>query len=74
MFLMPNDQQQLEAIKSLALSQLAELRAAPKPTYSLDGQSVSWETYAASLERTVDWCDQKLAALAPFEIRSEGIT
>ncbi|MCE9555209.1 MAG: hypothetical protein K8T91_17810 [Planctomycetes bacterium] len=68
------DQQQLETIKSLALAQLAELRAVPKPTYTLDGQTVSWESYAASLERTIDWCDQKLAALAPYEIRSEGIT
>lgn len=68
------DQQQLETIKSLALAQLAELRAVPKPTYSLDGQTVSWESYAASLERTIDWCDQKLAALAPYEIRSEGTT
>jgi hypothetical protein len=68
------DFQQLTAIKSLALAQLAELRAAPKPSYTLDGQSVSWETYAASLERTVDWCDRKLAELVPFEIRSEGTT
>lgn len=69
-----SDQQQLETIKSLALAQLAELRAVPKPTYTLDGQTVSWESYAASLERTIDWCDQKLAALAPYEIRSEGTT
>ncbi|MCE9546922.1 MAG: hypothetical protein K8T25_15715 [Planctomycetia bacterium] len=68
------DEQQLSAIKSLALSQLAELRLAPKPTYTIDGQSVSWESYALSLQRTVDWCDQKLAACAPFEIRSEGCT
>jgi hypothetical protein len=68
------DQQQLETIKSLALAQLAELRAVPKPTYTLDGQAVSWESYVASLERTIDWCDQKLAALAPYEIRSEGTT
>ena len=71
---MPTDQQQLESIKSLAIAQLAELRAAPKPSYTLDGQSVSWESYAASLERTIDWCDRKLAALTPFEIRSEGTT
>ena len=71
---MPNDQSQIEAIKALALAQLVELRAAPKPTYTLDGQAVSWESYVASLERTVDWCDRKLAALAPFEIHSEGTT
>ena len=68
------DQQQLETIKSLALAQLVELRAAPKPTYTLDGQTVSWESYIASLERTIDWCDRKLATVAPFEIRSEGTT
>ena len=56
-----NDIQQIQSIRSQTLSQLEELRADPKPTYWLDGQRVHWEPYAESLQRTVDWCDQKLA-------------
>jgi hypothetical protein len=69
---MPNDRGQIETIRGLALTQLVELRANPKPTYKIDGQTVSWESYIRSLEATVDWCDTKLIGLDPFEIRSQG--
>ncbi len=69
---MPTDRQQIETIRCQALSQLVDLRAHPKPTYSIDGQSVSWESYAGSLEATVDWCDVKLVGLDPFEVQSRG--
>jgi hypothetical protein len=71
---MPSERQQIEAVRSQALAQLVELRANPKPTYSIDGQSVSWESYIRSLQETVDWCDAKLAGLDPFEVRSRGYT
>jgi hypothetical protein len=71
---MATDQQQYQTIKSLALAQLAELRASPKPAYSIDGQSVSWESYLASLERTIDWCDEKLRGEEPFEFSTQGYT
>jgi len=67
-----NDIEQLQTIRSRALAQLAELRTNPKPSYSVDGQQVAWESYIASLERTVDWCDAKLAGGEPFEIQSQG--
>jgi hypothetical protein len=68
------DTDQIAAIRSQALAQLLDLRASPKPSYTIDGQSVSWETYVRSLETTVDWCDQKLIGLDPFEVRSRGVT
>jgi len=71
---MPSDQEQITSIKSQILQQLVGLRANPKPTYTIDGQRVSWESYVASLERSVDWCDRKLADLEPFEIRTQGYT
>ena len=71
---MPSDREQIEQILSLTLEQLVQLRASPKPSYTLDGQSVSWETYVASLEQTVDWCQKKLADDLPFEIHSQGYT
>ena len=71
---MPTDREQIESIKTQTLAQLVELRANPKPSYNLGGQSVSWETYLASLENTVDWCDSKLIDGEPFEISTRGIS
>jgi hypothetical protein len=69
-----DDKQQLASIKSLTLAQLVAIRTDPKPSYQIDGQSVSWESYAESLQRTVDWCDRKLADYEPFEFQSRGDT
>ena len=66
------DFEQIQSIRSQTLAQLAELRAEPKPTYWLDGQRVHWQEYADALQRTVDWCDEKLAQSEPFEIRSQA--
>ena len=53
---------------------IAQLTASPKPTYWLDGQSVSWGDYLARLQATLDWCERKLAGAEPFEIQSQGMT
>lgn len=65
---------QLETIKSQTLERLVEITAAPKPTYNVDGQSVSWSEYRESLQRTIDWCNQQLSTEEPFEIDSTAIT
>ena len=69
-----SDREQIETIRSLTLAQLVDLRANPKPTYSIDGQTISWTSYIQSLQQTVDWCDAKLIGLAPFEVQSRGTT
>ena len=69
-----SDSEQIQTIRSQTLAQLESLRADPKPTYWLDGQRVDWQQYAESLERTIDWCDRKLAEYEPFEVRSQGMT
>jgi hypothetical protein len=71
---MPSDLEQIRTIKSQTLAIMAELTANPKPTYYLDGQTVSWNDYLARLQATVDWCEKKLAGEEPFEIRSQGMT
>ncbi len=71
---MPTDREQLVTIRRQTLAQLVDLRANPKPTYAIDGQKVSWESYARSLQETVDWCDAKLSESEPFETRSQGFT
>lgn len=53
---------------------IAQITAEPKPSYSLDGQAVSWAEYLARLRDTVDWCERKLAGQQPFEIRSRGMS
>ena len=68
------DIQQIQSIRSQTLAQLDSIRTNPKPTYWIDGQRVHWQEYADSLQRTVDWCDQKLIDYEPFEVRSQGIT
>ena len=71
---MPSDLEQLRTIMSQTLAVIANVTANPKPTYSIDGQTVSWSAYLARLRGTVDWCEKKLAGQEPFEIHSQGIT
>jgi len=71
---MPSDLEQLQTIKAQTLALIAQLTADPKPTYYLDGQTVSWSDYLSRLQATVDWCERKLAGQEPFEIHSQGIT
>jgi hypothetical protein len=68
------DVEQIQSIRSQTLAQLDAIRADPKPSYWIDGQRVLWQEYAESLQRTVDWCDQKLTDYEPFEVRSQGMT
>jgi len=68
------DREQIRSIRSQSLAQLEELRADPKPSYWIDGQRVHWQQYAESIQRTIDWCDQKLLEYEPFEVRSQGLT
>jgi len=69
-----DDAQQLESIRRLALAQLADLHVSPKPSYSIDGQSVSWQSYLESLQKTIDWCDAKLGGSEPWEVQSQAVT
>jgi hypothetical protein len=68
----PTDLQQITAIRGQTLVLIAELTANPKPTYTIADQSVAWGDYLKQLQETIGWCDQRIAALAPFEVRSQG--
>ncbi len=69
---MPSDAEQVATIKTQTLGRIAEMTAAPKPTYNVDGQMIAWGDYLLQLQATVDWCNEKLAGEVPFEIRSQG--
>lgn len=71
---MPADSTQIATIKTQTLALIAQITATPKPSYSIDGQSVSWGEYLRQLQETVAWCDQQLAAAEPFEIHSQAYT
>jgi hypothetical protein len=44
----------LTAARENVAAQLRNLTANPKPTYSLDGKSVSWESYFGMLTRQME--------------------
>jgi hypothetical protein len=69
-----SDAETIATIKSQTLAVLAEITANPKPTYQIDGQMVAWSGYLTLLQQTVDWCNEKLAGEAPFEVHSQGYT
>ncbi|MGN1273542.1 MAG: hypothetical protein ACI4UF_03035 [Thermoguttaceae bacterium] len=62
--------QQIETIRSQTLAMIAELTKNPKPSYTIEDQSVSWESYLARLQATIEWCNAQLAANDPVEIRT----
>jgi hypothetical protein len=69
-----SDAEMLATIRSQTLQLIADVTAEPKPTYYVDGQSVSWESYLARLQRTVEWCDARLNDAEPFEFHTRGGT
>ncbi len=69
---MATDLEQIRTIRTQTLAIIADLTANPKPTYYIDGQTVSWSSYLTNLQTTVDWCERKLAGEEPFEIHSRG--
>lgn len=68
------DAENIALIKSQTLARIVEITAAPKPSYSIDGQSVSWNEYLAQLKETVAWCDAQAGTVEPFEVQSQGYT
>lgn len=68
------DADTIATIKSQVLANIAEITLHPKPSYTVDGQSVSWTEYLQQLQEIVNWCDVQLAGEEPFEIQSIGYT
>lgn len=52
-------------------TQLADLTAAPKPSYSVNGRSISWGEHFAALTARYEEIEKMLQrADGPFELRS----
>lgn len=53
---------------------LASISASPKPTYSVDGQTVSWSEYFQMLTMQISVLRrQAQEADGPFEVRTIGV-
>jgi len=65
----------LETARDNVTALLADLSAHPKPTYSLDGESYSWESYFSMLCGQLETLNKQIQVLGgPFEIKSSGLT
>jgi hypothetical protein len=65
----------LKTTRDNIAAKLAEMSANPKPNYSIDGVSYSWDQLRMSLSQQLKDVNEMLAmADGGFEIRSQGIT
>jgi hypothetical protein len=71
---MPSDLENLQTIRSQILTELAAITAERKPTYSIDGQTFSWNDYRSRLLTDLREVDELIAAEQPLEQRSQGYT
>jgi hypothetical protein len=67
-----SDLEQILAIKSNTLAQIAAVSTERKPSYTENGQNFSWTEYLEHLQRRVAWCNQMLAVEQPFEVETRG--
>jgi len=66
--------EQIEAIRSQTLVQIAELLETSGPMLVVESTVTPWPPLLAELAAMVDWCDRKLAEYDPYEVRSRGTT
>lgn len=71
---MPTDAAQIATIRTQTYALIVDMTANPKPSYDIDGQSVSWSDYLKTLQATINWCDQQTIGGEPFEIVSQAFT
>lgn len=63
----------LATIRENILARIAEVTSKPKPNYTIDGQTVSWQSYLDSLMKSLDAIDARIQAnQEPFEFVSRG--
>jgi hypothetical protein len=71
---MPTYLENLTTARDQIAANLAAITAQPKPTYSIDGQSVSWQSLFDSYIAQLDKLNALIAAAEPFEVQSQGGT
>lgn len=65
----------LNAQLDQCLANLTTILAKPKPSYSVGGQSVSWDAYKAGLEKTIEFLRQQIQIEGgPVEFQTRAFT
>ena len=68
---MASDCDNLAQVQSNLIAILEDMTAHPKPTYSLDGKSVSWGEYYAMIFQNLETVRRQIVfCQGPFEVRS----
>ena len=67
---MPSNLDNLQQIKSNLIAKLEEVTQCPKPTYSIDGQSVSWTEYYKMLMEQIKSINELIQMEDPYIIKS----
>jgi len=62
----------LNAARDNIAAQLADLTTNPKPSYSIDGQQISWDAHFRALSQELDRLNLLIQAAEPYEIRTQG--
>lgn len=65
----------LETTQANIAAILVQITTNPKPTYSIDGQSVSWESYFKTLTDQLKAINELIAVQSgPFEYRTQAVS
>ena len=64
----------LRTARDQMAARLKDITVSPKPSYSIDGQSISWGDYIAQLTDGLARLDGLISGGEPFEVVSQGIT
>ncbi len=71
---MNDDIATLKQIRSQLLELMKQITANPKPSYTIEGQRVDWSNYLQQLQAAISWCEERLRALEPQELHTQGET
>lgn len=71
---MATRQENLQTALDEIAERLAEITTSSKPSYSIDGESISWNEYRSGLIMDMIELEKALQrASGPFEVRSRGV-
>jgi len=65
-------QADLETALEQIAARILEITESPKPSYSVDGQSVSWDAYLRTLIDSYERLKKQIQSEEPFEVQSTG--
>lgn len=68
-------QQSLVTIRDNLAARLAEMSVSPKPNYSIDGESLSWQSLFDSLSQRIDAVNAQIQMMdGGFEVHTQTYT